>query len=67
MPGGFLDHRAAVLRAGAEDLADAALLDDGVGFRAQPGAHEDVLDVPQQRARGRRSGTRCRRSGTGGG
>ena len=32
--GGLFDHGAAVLRAIAEDLADAALLDDGVAFRA---------------------------------
>ena len=46
---GFLDHRAAVLRARAEQLPDAPLLNDGVGLRAEPGAHEDVLDVAQPR------------------
>ena len=45
--GGLLDHRAAVLRLGAENLADAALLDDGVALRAEAGAHENVLDVAQ--------------------
>ena len=45
--GGLFDHRAAVLRLRAEDLPDAALLDDGVAFRAQAGAHENVLDVAQ--------------------
>ena len=47
--GGFFDHRAAVLRLGAEDLPDAPLLDDGVALRPQAGAHEDVLDVAQAR------------------
>ena len=28
-------------------MADAALLDDGIAFRSQAGAHEDVLDVAQ--------------------
>ncbi len=46
-PGGFLDHQAAVLRAGTEELADATLLDDGVGLGAETGAHEDVLDVAE--------------------
>ena len=32
-----------------QDLADAALLDDGVGIRAQPDAHEQILDVAQAR------------------
>jgi hypothetical protein len=45
--GGLFDDGAAVLRLGAEDLADAALLDDGVALRAQAGAHEDILDVAQ--------------------
>ena len=30
-----------------QDLADAALLDDGVGFGAESAAHEDVLDVAE--------------------
>ena len=45
--GGFLDHGAAVLRFGTQDLADAALFDDGVAFRSQTGAHEEVLYVAQ--------------------
>ena len=45
--GRFFDHGAAVLRFVAEDLADAALLDDGVAFRTEAGAHEEVLDVAQ--------------------
>ena len=45
--GGFLDDGAAVGRLGAEHLPDAALLDDGVGVRAQPDAHEEVLDIAQ--------------------
>ena len=45
----FFDNGAAVLRAVAENLADAALLDDGVAFRSQAGAHEQVLDVAQPR------------------
>ncbi len=38
---------AAVLRPRAEDLADAALLDDGVAFRPEARAHEQVLNVAQ--------------------
>ena len=45
--GGFLDHGAPVLRLVAQDLADAALFDDGVAFGTQAGAHEQVLDVAQ--------------------
>ena len=45
--GSFFDDGAAVSGAGGEDLADAALLDDGVGFRSEAGAHEDVLDVAE--------------------
>ena len=45
--GGLFDDRAAVLRLGAENLADAALLDDGVAFRPEAGAHEEVLDIAQ--------------------
>ena len=47
MPGGLFDHRPPVLRLRRQNLADAALLDDGVAFRAQAGAHKDVLDVAQ--------------------
>ncbi len=45
--GGLFDDRAAVLRLRAENLADAALLDDGVAFRAEAGAHEEILDIAQ--------------------
>ena len=45
--GGFFDDRPAVWRLVAENLADAALLDDGVAFRAEAGADEQVLDVAQ--------------------
>src|ERR1035438_9604607 len=45
--GGLFDDPAAVLRLGAENLADAALLDDGVALGAQAGAHENVLDIAQ--------------------
>src|SRR5262249_26087915 len=45
----FLDDGAAILGFGAENLADAALLDDGVALGAEAGAHEDVLDVAQAR------------------
>ena len=45
--GGFFEDSAAVERLGAEELADAFLADDGVGFAAEAGAHENVLDVAQ--------------------
>ena len=45
--GGLFDDGAAVGGLAAENLTDAALLDDGVGFRAETGAHEDVLNVAQ--------------------
>src|ERR1019366_4581713 len=45
--GGFFDDAAAVLRLGAEDLADAPLLDDGVAFGTESGADEQILDVAQ--------------------
>ena len=45
--GGFLDDGAAILRARAENLADAPLLDNGVALRAEAGAHEQVLNVAQ--------------------
>ncbi len=48
-PRGFFDDRAAVLRLVAEDLPDASLLDDGVAFRAQARADEEILDVAQTR------------------
>ena len=47
--GGFFDDRAAVGRLRAENLADAALLDDGVGVRSQADAHEQILNVAQPR------------------
>src|ERR1019366_5963472 len=46
-PGRLFDHRAPVLRLGTQNLPDAPLLDDGVAFRAQAGAHEQVLDIAQ--------------------
>ena len=45
--GGFFDDGAAIVRLGAEQLADALLADDGVALRAEAGAHEDVLNVAQ--------------------
>ncbi len=45
--GGLFDDGAAVVRLGAEKLADALLLDDGVALRAEAGAHEDVLNIAQ--------------------
>ena len=45
--GGFFDDAAAVEGLGVEELADALLADDGVGFAAEAGAHEDVLDVAE--------------------
>ncbi len=43
--GGFLDDGAALHGLGGEDQADAALLDDSVGIRAEADAHEHFLDV----------------------
>ena len=43
--GGFLQVDAQVFRAGLDDLADHALLDDRVAARAQAGAEEQVGDV----------------------
>ena len=45
--GGFLDQLAPIGRARAEDQADLALLDDRVGLRAEPGVHQQVVDVAQ--------------------
>ncbi len=45
--GGLFDDGAAVVRLGAEKLADALLLDDGVALRPEAGAHKDVLNVAQ--------------------
>ena len=43
----LFDNRAPVMRLGTKQLPDALLLDDGVGFRAEAGAHEDVLNIAQ--------------------
>ncbi len=43
----LLDDGAAVVRLGAEQLADPLLPDDGVALRPQARAHEDVLNVAQ--------------------
>ena len=43
----LFDNGAPVMRLGAKQLPDALLLDNGVGFRPKPGAHEDVLDIAQ--------------------
>ncbi len=45
--GRLFDDGAAIGRLAAQDLADASLLDDGVGLGAKAGAHEDVLNVAQ--------------------
>ena len=45
--GGFLEDGAAVQRFGAEELADALLADDGVGFATEASPHEDVLNVAE--------------------
>ena len=58
--GGFFDDGAAVHRLGVQDLADAALLDDGVAIGAEPDAHENFLDVAQAR---HAAVDRCTRSG----
>ena len=46
-PGGFLDQLAAIGRPRAENHPDLALLDDGVGLGAQPGVHQQFVDVAQ--------------------
>ena len=51
--GGFFDDGAAFHGLGGEDLADAALLDDGVGIGAESHAHEHFLNVAQAGRRGR--------------
>ncbi len=43
----LLDDRAAVGGLRREDLADLALLDDRVRLRAEPGVHEQLVDVAQ--------------------
>jgi hypothetical protein len=45
--GGFFDDGAALHWFGGENQADAALLNDGVGVRAQADAHEHFLDVAE--------------------
>ena len=45
--GRFLDQLTAIGRAGAENLADLALLDHGVGLHAQAGVHQQVLHVAE--------------------
>src|SRR6185437_6076323 len=45
--GGLFNDGAAIERLGAQQLADALLPDDRVGFAAEAGAHENVLDVAQ--------------------
>jgi hypothetical protein len=47
--GSLFDDGPAILRLGAEDLADTALLDDGVAFRPEAAAHENILDIAQAR------------------
>ena len=44
---GFFDDGPAVGRLVGKNLADAALLDDGVAFRTQAGAAEQILDIAQ--------------------
>ena len=43
--GGLFDDRTAIERTRAEDLPDAALLDDGVVLGAEAGSEKDILDV----------------------
>ena len=43
--GGFFDQKAAVFGLGIDDLADLALLDDGVAFGSDAGIHEEFMDV----------------------
>ena len=45
--GGFLENRAAILRARREDRVDLALLHDRVGGAADAGVHEQAVDVAQ--------------------
>ena len=45
--GCLLDQLTPVGRAGAEDEADLALLDDGIGLGAQAGIHQELVDVAQ--------------------
>ena len=45
--GGFLDQHAPVRGTRRQDEPDLALLDDGVGLGAQPGVHQELVDVPE--------------------
>ncbi len=45
--GGFFNDVAAVGGTAAEDLADASLLDERVGFGSEAGAHEEFLNIAQ--------------------
>src|SRR5208282_6329766 len=45
--GGFLDDGATVHRLRIQNLADAALLDDGVAVRTEAHTHEDFLNVAE--------------------
>jgi hypothetical protein len=44
-PGGFFDQLATIGRPRTEDHSDLALLDDGVGFGAQPRVHQQFVNV----------------------
>ena len=46
-PGGLFHERAPVNRSRAQDLPDAPLLDDRVVIRAEPRAHEKIVNVAQ--------------------
>ena len=46
-PGGFFDQLAPVCRTRAEDHADLALLDDRVGLGAEPGVHQELVNVAE--------------------
>src|SRR5262249_6722533 len=41
----FFDHLMPIRRPLAEDHADLALLDDGVGLGAEPGVHQQFMNV----------------------
>ena len=45
--GSFFDDGAAIRGTAAQDLPDASLLDQGIGFWPQPGSHEQFLDIAQ--------------------
>src|SRR4051794_31807771 len=47
--GGLLDQLAPLLGLAGEDHADLPLLDDGVGPDAEPGVHQQVLDLLEAR------------------